>query len=175
MAASERTSKKDSIVTIAIAIVLIIAGFWLAYQFVEPAPPTDLTISTGSKEGAYYANALKYKELLAKQGITLNIQTSAGSTENLQRLIANETDLALVQGGLTAADTKLQSLGSLYYEPTWIFHQKDQPLNKLTDLAGKKVAIGPEGSGTRSLANLLLADNQLLKNTTILDLSLIHI
>lgn len=169
MAASERTSKKDSIVTIAIAIVLIIAGFWLAYQFVEPAPPTDLTISTGSKEGAYYANALKYKELLAKQGITLNIQTSAGSTENLQRLIANETDLALVQGGLTAADSKLQSLGSLYYEPTWIFHQKDQPLNKLTDLAGKKVAIGPEGSGTRSLANLLLADNQLLKNTTILD------
>jgi hypothetical protein len=68
MATSERTSQKDSI----IAIVLLAAGFWLAYQFVEPAPPTTITISTGSEEGAYYANALKYKSILAEQGITLN-------------------------------------------------------------------------------------------------------
>jgi hypothetical protein len=70
MATSERTSQKDSIITIIIAIVLLAAGFWLAYQFVEPAPPTTITISTGSEEGAYYANALKYKSILAEQGIT---------------------------------------------------------------------------------------------------------
>jgi TRAP transporter TAXI family solute receptor len=164
MASSERTSKKDSIITIALAVILLIAGFWLAYQFVEPAPPTSISISTGSDEGAYYANALKYKEVLAAQGITLNIKTSAGSSENLQRLLAGETDLALVQGGLTQTDTPLKSLGSLYYEPAWIFHQKNQTAEKLTDLANKKIAIGPEGSGTRSLASLLLDDNKLLDN-----------
>ncbi|PHS73203.1 MAG: C4-dicarboxylate ABC transporter substrate-binding protein [Cycloclasticus sp.] len=164
MATSERTSQKDSIITIVIAIVLLAAGFWLAYQFVEPAPPTTITISTGSEEGAYYANALKYKSLLAEQGITLNIKTSAGSSENLQRLLAGETDLALVQGGLTETDTPLKSLGSLYYEPTWIFHRSELSINKLTSLANKKVAIGPEGSGTKSLASLLLADNELLEN-----------
>jgi len=160
-AASKRTSQKDSLISIAIGIVLLVAGFWLAYQFVEPAPPTSISISTGSKEGAYYANALKYKERLAQQGITLNIQTSAGSSENIQRLLSNKADLALVQGGLTQDDTPLLSLGSLYYEPAWLFHRSNFSMNKLTDLAGKKVAIGPEGSGTRSLAMLLIDDNKL--------------
>jgi hypothetical protein len=75
-----------------------------------------------------------------------------------------------VQGGLTETNTPLKSLGSLYFEPTWIFHQKNQTINKLTELAGKKVAIGPEGSGTRSLASLLLTDNKLQPNNiTLLD------
>jgi len=169
-AASKRTSQKDSLISIAIGIVLLVAGFWLAYQFVEPAPPTSISISTGSKEGAYYANALKYKEHLAQQGITLNIQTSAGSSENIQRLQANDVDLALVQGGLTQNDTPLLSLGSLYYEPAWLFHRNSLSVSKLTDLTGKKVAIGPEGSGTRSLAMLLMDDNKLNDtNITLLD------
>jgi len=143
MAASERTSKKDSITTIGIGVILLIAGFWLAYQFVEPAPPTTISISTGSKEGAYYAYALQYQKRLAEQGITLNIETSAGSTENLQRLKTNKVDLALVQGGLTQPNTALLSLGSLYFEPTWIFHRKDLTVNKITDLLGQRIAIGP--------------------------------
>jgi len=160
-AASKRTSQKDSLISIAVGIVLLVAGFWLAYQFVEPAPPTSISISTGSKEGAYYANALKYKERLAQQGITLNIQTSAGSSENIQRLLSNKADLAFVQGGLTQNDTPLLSLGSLYYEPAWLFHRNNLSVSKLTDLTDKKVAIGPEGSGTRSLAMLLMNDNKL--------------
>lgn len=96
---------------------LLAAGFWLAYQFVEPAPPTTLSIGTGSKEGAYYAYALQYKERLAKQGITLNIETSAGSAENIDRLLANEVDLAFAQGGLTQADTPLLSLAVYITNP----------------------------------------------------------
>lgn len=161
MPTSERTSQKDSVITTVIGIVLLIAGFSLAYQFVEPAPPTTISISTGSKEGAYYAYAQLYKERLAKHGITLNIDTSAGSAENIDRLLAGEVDLAFVQGGLTSANTPLLSLGSLYYEPTWIFHKKDLNVQKLTDLKGQRVAIGQEGSGTRSLALLLLTDNKL--------------
>jgi TRAP transporter TAXI family solute receptor len=161
MSSSARSSHKESIATIVIGALLLTAGFWLAYQFVEPAPPTTISISTGSTEGAYYAYALQYKERLAKQGITLNIQTSAGSYENLARLTNNDADFAFVQGGLTQQGTSLFSLGSLYYEPVWIFHKKTFSLHKLTDLASKKVAIGPEGSGTRGLASLLLQDNQL--------------
>ncbi|ORU92422.1 MAG: hypothetical protein A6F70_02570 [Cycloclasticus sp. symbiont of Bathymodiolus heckerae] len=170
MSVSKRTSQKDSLISIAVGAVLLVAGFWLAYQFVEPAPPTTISISTGSKEGGYYAYALKYKEHLAKQGITLNIETSAGSTENLQRLQSTKVDLAFVQGGLTQPDTSLLSLGSLYYEPAWIFHRKDLQVNKLTDLKSQKVAIGPDGSGTRSLAIMLLNDNGLTaSNMTLLD------
>jgi len=170
MPASDRTSQKDSIITGIASIILLAAAFWLAYQFVEPAPPTTLSISTGSKEGAYYAYALQYKEELAKQGITLNIETSAGSAENIGRLLANKVDLAFVQGGLTQTDTPLLSLGSLYYEPTWIFHRKNISVERLTALTGQRVAIGADGSGTRNLALLLLNDNGLNEsNVTLLD------
>ena len=161
MATSERTSQKDSVISSVIGIAILIAGFLLAYQFVEPAPPTTISISTGSKEGAYYAYAQLYKEHLAKHGITLNIEESAGSAENIERLLAGNIDLAFAQGGLTRKDTPLLSLGSLYYEPAWLFHKPDFPLQTLTDLKYQRVAIGPKGSGTRSLALLLLSDNRL--------------
>ena len=62
-------------------IVLITAiGFAIAYQFVKPAPPREMSISTGGETGAYYAYAKRYGELLATNGITLKIQTSTGST-----------------------------------------------------------------------------------------------
>jgi len=161
MSHSRRTSKKDSIGSMLLASVLLLAGFYLAFQFVEPAPPTSLSISTGSKEGAYYAHALQYQQRLAKQGIQLNIHTSAGSADNLARLLRNEVDLALVQGGLTQANTPLLSLGSLYYEPTWLFYRQGLKLEKLNQLSGQRIAIGPHGSGTRNLASLLLKDNGL--------------
>lgn len=165
---SKRTSQKDSLSSAALGLVLLIAGFYLAYQFVEPAPPSSLSISTGSEEGAYYAHALRYKKLLAEQGIELTIKISAGSTENLGRLLNDEVDLAFVQGGLTQAGTPLLSLGSLYYEPTWLFYRQDLEIKQINQLGDKKIAIGPIGSGTRSLANVLLKDNGLDKNPSLL-------
>lgn len=141
--------------------MLVFAGFWAAFQFVEPAPPRLITISSGSPEGAYFKYANQYKELLTKNGIELKILTSAGSSENIQRLLNNEADLAFVQGGVSEKNSegKLLSLGSLYYEPIWLFHRQSMPLSKLTELAAKKVAIGPEGSGTRTVALRLLKKN----------------
>ena len=82
-------------------IVLITAvGFVVAYQFVQPAPPRQMTITTGGEAGAYYAYAKRYAALLAAKGITLNILTSAGSVQNLERLKKSEADIAFVQGGV---------------------------------------------------------------------------
>jgi len=168
MSHSKRNSQKDSLSGIALGVALLIAGFYLAYQFVEPAPPTSLSISTGSEEGAYYAHAQQYKKLLAQQGIQLTIKTSAGSAANLERLLNDDVDLAFVQGGLTQQDTPLLSLGSLYYEPTWLFYRHGLAIKQLNQLRGKKIAIGPIGSGTRSLATVLLEENGLAKNPALL-------
>ena len=76
-----------------------------------------------------------------------------------------------MQGGMAPlAKTKnLVTLGSLYFEPLWIFHKKDLKLNRLPDLQGLRVAVGPEGSGTRVLAMQLLGRNGISeKNTQIL-------
>ena len=82
-------------------IVLITAlGFAVAYRFVEPAPPRHMTITTGGESGAYYIYAKRYAELLAANGITLEVLTSEGSAQNLERVSQGEADIGLVQGGI---------------------------------------------------------------------------
>lgn len=152
-------------------IFLIVGiGFVVAFQFVEPAPPKKIVITTGSDSGAYYAYAGRYAAILARNGITLEIRTSAGSLENLDRLEKDEAQVGFVQGGVLEpkvdpddedSDSALVSLGSVFYEPVWVFYRGSRTVERLTDLRGKRIAIGQEGSGVRQLAQQLLAANEL--------------
>jgi hypothetical protein len=89
------------------------------------------------------------------------LRNTAGSVENLALLRAGEVDVALVQGGLAApADGELlEGLASLYHEPLWVFHTLGDDLVDLRGLAGKHLAVGAEGSGTRAVALPLLGQN----------------
>ncbi len=151
-------------------IVLITAiGFVVAYQFVAPEPPRRITITTGSEAGAYYAYARRYAAVLAAKGITLEVITSAGSHQNLERLEKGEADVAFVQGGIVARTSSedddepgpLRSLGSVAYEPVWVFYRGEQRVDKLYQLAGRRVAVGEDGSGIRGLALQLLEANDI--------------
>lgn len=147
-------------------IVLITAlGFVVAYQFVKPAPPREMTISTGGETGAYYAYAKRYAQLLAANGITLKIETSTGSQQNLERLKKGDADIAFVQGGIEEAasdeQSDLRSLGSVAYEPVWVFYRSETRIDKLFQLAGARIAVGEEGSGIRGLALQLLEANEI--------------
>ena len=165
------------IVFVALPSLLLIAGaFWLAAQFIKPAPPDKLIISTGGEGGAYQRFAARYKDALAGYGIALVEKPSAGSTENLARLRDPdfEVDAAFIQGGTAhpVDDDALVSLGDFYYEPLWIFY-RDGAVgsgDKVLELRGKRVAIGGEGSGTNQLARELLAANGLdAKNTRLIE------
>ncbi len=161
-------------------IILIVGiGFVVAFQFVEPAPPRTIVISTGGESGAYYQFAQRYAGILARNGITLEIRTSAGSLENLARLKDGEAQVAFVQGGVvespddpdTEDDSGLLSLGSVFYEPVWVFYRGEKELNRLSDLRGKRIAIGQEGSGVRQLAQTLLAANEIEPGDHLIPLS----
>jgi len=149
------------LMTLGTALLVTLIGFAIAWQFVNPAPPRNITIATGQAGGAYYLFAQRYRELLAQNDIELEIRTTAGSVENLELLQNNSVSLAFVQGGTGAAVDagKLASLGSLYYEPLWIFYRGRQTLTRLSELQDKRLAIGVPGSGTHAIASLLLADN----------------
>jgi len=169
---TSKRSYKDLITTFSPAILLIIAGFWVAYQFVAPPPPKKIIISTGSKTGNYFKIAQQYRAALAKEGIELEIINSSGSGENIKRLLNNEVDLAFVQGGTGKEGDPLQSLGSLYYEPLWIFLRKETKAEKIIDLSGLRIAIGQDGSGTQILTKQLLELNHIdNKATKLLTLS----
>jgi TRAP transporter TAXI family solute receptor len=145
------------------SLAALIAGFWIAAQFVKPAPPDRLVLSSGAQGGAYQLYAARYRQILERQGIELRERPSAGSLENLKRLNDGheEVDVAFIQGG-TAAGAEaphLVTLGAVYYEPLWVFYTGAKELDRLTQLRGKRIATGPEGSGTRKLALDLLEAN----------------
>ena len=162
-------------------IFLIVGiGFVIAFQFVQPAPPDRIVITTGSDAGAYYAYARRYAAILARNGITLEVRTSAGSLQNLERLENDEAQVGFVQGGVIERqgdpddedeESALVSLGSVFFEPVWVFYRGDRRFDRLTDLKGKRIAIGQEGSGVRQLAQQLLRANDINPGDHLMPLS----
>jgi len=139
---------------------LILAALYLTYKFIDPAPPTKIVISTGSKESIYSSYASIYREYLKADGISLEIRESKGDIHNLELLKDDKSgvDIAFVQDGIANSEGagSLLSLGSLYYEPLWIFCRCKHTISHLSDLKGKTIAIGKEGDGTQYLASRLL-------------------
>ncbi len=152
------------------AVLIAVAGLAFAVKFIKPAPPDTLVITTGAPEGAYYAYAQKYRAILARDRVKLELRLSAGSIENLARLANPDggVDVGFVQGGTGNAERTpgLVSLGSLYYEPLWIFYRAPRELSSLRALRGMTIATGAENSGTRALATELLEANQLTQPPT---------
>ena len=156
-------------------ILILVAGFVFAYQFVRPAPPDKVVMATGPEDGAYHALGKRYAEHFRKQGFELELRTTAGSVENLALLAdkAAGVPVAILQGGIGKSEEHpgLTSLGSLYFEPMWVFVRSAKPPRRLTELKGKRVSIGPEGSGTRAVALPLLEANGITAGTAqLLDL-----
>jgi len=152
--------RADKLKIYAPAVLLALIGFLIAYQFVDPAPPSSLIFSAGQKSGAYYAYAGRYRDYLKQFGISVRVLESAGSVENVQRLQSGRADIAFVQSGIVSGDNKqLQSLGSMYYEPLWVFVRRGLDVHLLRDLKGRRIAIGLHGSGTQALAMQLLTEN----------------
>ena len=160
-----RISWRDLAATLGPVLLLSIAAILLALHFVRPAPPHTLTISSGPDGSTFRTVAEKYQKILARSGVKLVIKPSKGSEENLEHLIDadSDVDVGFVQGGVTADgdSSDLISLGSVFYEPLTIFYRSPKPLQRLSELQGKRIAIGSAGSGTRFLALALLKANEI--------------
>ena len=145
------------------AVLLVVAAVAATPWLVGPACPKRVVIATGGADGAYYAFAERYREILARDGIELVVRSTAGSIENAELLRNDDSDvsLALIQGGTAAEDSgdAIESLASLYLEPVWIFYRGDDTLEQLTQLKNRRIAVGPVGSGTRAVALQLLREN----------------
>lgn len=151
------------------ALGLLAVLLWVLFGIIEPPPPKRLRMATGSATGAYTLYAKQYAQALKKHGVSLELVTTAGSVDNLQRLDdpAQKIDLAFVQGGVADGDKhpRIEALASVAYEPIWVFYNPKafaagSAPNRLGMLADKRVAIDAPGSGTRAAAEQLLALNQ---------------
>ena len=167
----------SQILFVAPAVVILAAGFIFAYQFVRPAPPSSVVMATGAEDGAYHALGKLYAERFREEGFDLVLKPTAGSVENL-KLLSDEkagVPVAFLQSGIGRPEERpeLRSLGSLYFEPIWVFVRAGKAPRRLTELAGKRIAVGPEGSGNRAVALPLLEANGITAETAqLLDLSI---
>jgi TRAP transporter TAXI family solute receptor len=156
----------------ALAAWVWLVGFSLAalvatyVLFVEPPPPRTIVIASGSRNGAYYRYAQQYAAELRKEHLTVDVRETTGSVENLHLLGQADSDVsvAIVQGGVASAEDidHFFALGSLYREPLWVFYRGDARLERISQLRGKRVGIGPAGSGTQAIAVQLLRANGLI-------------
>jgi hypothetical protein len=130
---------------------------------VRPAPPDSIRFLGGADGSSYRTNAERYKAIIERYGVKVHIVPSRGSLDNLQQLANPKApvDVGFVQSGLTEGVdiSNLRSLGSVLAQPLMVYYRNPQPVEMLSQLKGKRLAIGPEGSGTRALALALLKGN----------------
>ncbi len=120
-------------------------------------------MATGPQGGAYAELGTRYRQILAHEGFELRLLPTAGALENLARLRDPQSgvSIAFVQAGLTNAveSPDLASLGTISYEPLWLFYRGVPRGRAYGDLRGIRLSIGPEGSGTQALMRRILALN----------------
>lgn len=150
-----------------LGVLLLVGAYWL----LAPQPPRRVVLATGPEQSAYAEFGKRYAKELKRFGITVELKPTLGSRDNLRLLRdpKEHVDLAFVQGGSServrtpeeeAQEEPLVSLGSLFFEPVWIFY-RGAPMESLAVLKGLRVNTGARGSGTPGLVNRLLAANQL--------------
>jgi TRAP-type uncharacterized transport system substrate-binding protein len=150
------------VVSMSVILLIALVVSTIVFLFINSAAPNTLTITSGPVGSISYNNAEKYKKILAKEGVTLKILPSEGSLDNLQKLSNPKVavDVGFVLGGEVNGTNidNLVSLGSISYQPLMIFYRGGTK-NLLSDFKGMRLDIGPDGSGTHTLALTLLKAN----------------
>jgi TRAP-type uncharacterized transport system substrate-binding protein len=117
-------------------------------------------MGTAFKGSSFAYFCRQYREIFARSNIELELRETAGSVENVKLLQDPKSgvQIALVLGGTSNGKHApgLLSLGTVYNNPYWIFYSSNETLEQLSQLIGKRIAVGPEGSGTRAAAEQIL-------------------
>jgi TRAP transporter TAXI family solute receptor len=145
-----------------LALILVVV-----FTRMRPWAPQKLDLYAGPQGSHSHDYATSYAKELEEAGITVRVVATQGEADNLKRLLEAPTrSIALIQSGMEQNDgeiaSSLASLGSVAPEPLWLFVHKESQIKQVNDLAGKKVALGPKGSGSREVAELILHAHQLL-------------
>jgi TRAP transporter TAXI family solute receptor len=160
----------------ALFAALAVAALGFAYKYANPAPPHTLVRATGDGEGDYQTYAKMYRDIIKQDGVDVVLRPTQGASENLKLLQDPKSgvDAGFAEDGLGSVDDQpdVSSLGSLYYEPLWIFTRAGEKVRKLSELAGKRVSLGEKGSGIQPIvADMLKASGIDEKTAKIVRLS----
>ena len=170
-------SLRDLTISIGPFVLLVVLLLALAYWWLDPTPPKRVVLATGPAQSAYDEFGKRYAKALSNRRIEVVLLPSEGSSANLQLLREGKADLGFVQGGSAGADhpgvqsqdSSVESLGSLFVEPIWLFYREESAkkvnasatLTTLSDLKDLRVNVGTVGSGVPNLVDKLLDINHI--------------
>lgn len=145
-----------------VLLTILFGVLWI----LVPPPPKSIEMATGFPTGLYYQFGERLKTELASDGVNLDVRSTGGTIDNLNLLNDPKSgvDFAMVQGGVAKISDypNLVSIAGMFYEPIWVwyregaFKSESGQLKILSQLKGKRVSIGNEGSGTLALVKDLL-------------------
>ncbi|MGC2824383.1 MAG: TAXI family TRAP transporter solute-binding subunit [Pseudolabrys sp.] len=145
---------------------------WLALDYFVPSPPSVITIATAFKGSSFEYFGQRYRERLARAGVAVELRETAGAVENLSLLQDPKSGvhIAFVTGDVPDSSPApgLLSLGPIFTVPFWVFYSSTEPIDRLSQLKGKRIAVGPIGSGTRYSAERILSKGGINSETATL-------
>ena len=140
---------------------LVAAAAWLAFSILEPTPPRVVTMALGPEGGVSAELGRRYRDILARDGVELRVIPTAGAVANVARLRDPKSGvgITIIPGGIAPRQDspELVSLGTLGYEPLWIFSRGPLLAEKLRGSRKLRISVGAEGSGARAFSVEFLA------------------
>jgi TRAP-type uncharacterized transport system substrate-binding protein len=167
---------RNHLLVLLAATVCVMTITSLLLMYFIPAPPTQFSIATGGSHQIYEGIGNQYREILARSNVDLRVRLTNGAQENIDLLNDPTSDITagIVQGGVSngVQSPDLRSLGRINYQIYWIFYKATDTLDDLRQIKGKRVGLGPHGSGQRPMTEKILAASGVnSENTTFVGLS----
>jgi TRAP transporter TAXI family solute receptor len=161
-----RLGRRRALQGAAAALVVLGLLLWWLLPLGQSSPSGKLTLSTGSHSGVYQRYGVLLKEALARDmpDVEIDLRTSEGSQQNLERVASGEADFTIATAdavatykrqGLPGAD-RLRGCARLYDDYVQLVVPKNSPVRSVHDLRGKAVGVGQDGSGIRLVADRLM-------------------
>ena len=182
MGPSKTRPRDDQLLRIGLVLLAVLAAV-LAIFYAKPDVPDSITLLAGPRGSSFYQDGLRYREILARHGVTVDVVETAGSLANLQQLAAGCDACAGFAEAVEypqhlrgAQRSELLSLGTLYLEPLWVFARRGLSIAgaaEVRDLEGLAIAPGNQGSGVRLFAETLLKWNGLTDSVRLVDADVI--
>ncbi|MET7684162.1 TAXI family TRAP transporter solute-binding subunit [Streptomyces sp. NPDC005423] len=161
-----RIGRRRALQGAAVGFVVLGLLLWWLLPLGEEPPGGTITISTGSPLGVYqeYGKLLRTELDQDMPDLKVKLVNSAGSQENVARVATGKADFTIaaadavetyeVDGGRGAAG--LRGVARLYDDYVQLIVPRDSDVDSITDLRGKRVAVGLEHSGVRLIADRVL-------------------
>ncbi|WP_424638192.1 TAXI family TRAP transporter solute-binding subunit [Embleya sp. AB8] len=146
-------------------VLLCLVGGYLVFSGDDRTTPGGpVSLATGVPTGVYH----RYGELLrprlsADLNVRVTVNTSGGSVENLRRVVEG-TDTFGISTSDAVADLppgdrdQLRAVARLYDDYVQLVVPAGSPIQKITDLRGRRVVVGLPGSGVELITRRLLSE-----------------